>query len=84
MVMGSGFFGKFQKLADNEHLILALLAVIAGVVVAYGAIGFRALIDAAQMLAFVARRHDYGHRRRGRFCRPFSPERRPRRVLRFG
>lgn len=41
-----------RRLRHNEHLILAVLAVIAGVVVAYGAIGFRLLIDAVQMLAF--------------------------------
>lgn len=49
---GTGFLGGFRKLRHNEHLILAVLAVIAGVVVAYGAIGFRLLIDAVQMLAF--------------------------------
>lgn len=43
---------KLRRLRRNEHIILALLSGIVGIVVAYGAIGFRLLIDFVQILSF--------------------------------
>lgn len=43
---------KLRRLRRNEHIILALLSGIVGIVVAYGAIGFRRLIDFVQILSF--------------------------------
>lgn len=40
---------KFWRLRQNQHVILYGLSVVIGVVVAYGAIGFRELIDLAQI-----------------------------------
>ena len=40
---------KFWRLRQNQHVILYGLSIVIGVVVAYGAIGFRELIDLAQI-----------------------------------
>ncbi len=48
----STFFSKLWGLRRNQQVILYTAAVAIGIVVAYGAIAFRELIDFTQILAF--------------------------------
>jgi len=41
-----------QRLTENEHAIMAVLAVIVGLAAGFGAVGFRYLIDAIQKFAY--------------------------------
>ncbi len=43
---------RWRQVYRNDHVLLALLAVVIGMVVAYAAIGFRILIEIAQFAAF--------------------------------